>query len=311
MPPASLFRHAPRAARALFLTALCSAPAARAGDTFWGIHLDRSCAVGDRTSHSSHGTQDRQTITTAPPQPRETNSEHLEVTYTAVHEVLAVTAAGRPRSLLLHIDRLTTDDGSGPQEQFSPGTLVTATVDGERTVYRLGREELEGTLSDALDLAGAKLPSLKEPSEDTVFLNKNPRKPGEQWDADAKRLADAIEATSPFIIDPVTSSARIRFDGPVVENAIPSLATTTTFSISPAAFRNNPATKLTGSLLNSTTTRVHPIDPALPLLKESIDTSMKLVQRTIAGPQPTNSETTFKRRIVHHILPLPAKTKQP
>ena len=28
----------------------------------------------------------------------------------------------------------------------------------------------------------------------------------------------------------------------------------------------------------------------------------ELVQRTIAGPQPTNSETTFKRQIVHHIL---------
>ena len=310
MPPAQIHRPAFRAA-ALFATALLHLPAARAGDTLWGIHLDRPCAIGDRTSHSSHGTQDRHTITTAPPQPRESSTEHMEVTYTAIHEVLEITPAGRPRTLLLRIDRLTTDDGSGPQEQFKPGTLVTATVDGDRTIYRLGREELDGTLSDALDLAGAKLPSLREPSEDAVFLNHIPRKPGEKWDADAKRLADAIEATSPFIIDPITSSAHIRFDGPVVENAIPALATTATFSISPGSFRNNPAARLTGSLLTSTTERIHPIDPALPLLKESIDTSMKLVQRTIAGPQPTNTETTFKRQTVHHILPLPAKGKQP
>lgn len=272
----------------------------------WLIKLDRRPAIGDRTSVSASGHQNRKVETTSPSQPREITEEQLEVTYAAIHEVRAVDSEGRPRELLIRIDRLVTDDGSGPQDQFPAGTQITATADGDLTRYRLGRDELDGTLCDALNLAGAKLPSANEPSEDAVFLNHSARRPGERWTADPQRLADAIAATSPFTVDPVTSTGEIRFDEPVTENGIPALATTTTYQIVPTAFRTSPSGQpLTQSSVTSKTVRLFPVDPALPVLRETLDTSMKLTQRPPAAPSNTGTETLFHRQITRRFLPLP------
>ncbi len=299
---------------ALLSTVLLCLPglSALAGDTAWLLHLDRPAKVGDRCSVSATGKQNRRVEVTAPNQPKEINEERLEITYAAIHEVQAVDAAGRPSSLLIRVDRLTTDDGSGPQEQCPAGTLITATAEGDQTLYQLDREELDGTLADALNLAGAKLPSANEPSEDAVFLNRTSRHPGARWSADPKRLADAIAATSPFVIDPVTSTGEIRFDEPVTENGIPALATTTTFTIIPVAFRNNnPGQRLSDSTITSTTVRLFPIDPALPLLKETLETTMKLEQPSGAGPKPAGSTTSFHRQVTRRCLPLPREGPAP
>ena len=100
---------------------------ASAGDTAWQIHLDRFPAPGDRCSVSATGSQDRHVLTTTPGQPKENTGEHLEITYAAIHQVLAVDAAGHPREMLLRIDQLHTNDGSGPMEQLPAGTRITAT----------------------------------------------------------------------------------------------------------------------------------------------------------------------------------------
>lgn len=281
---------------------------AAAGDTAWQLHLDRHAAVGDRCSISTTGKQNRRVETSSPTEPREVSEERIEIIYTAIHEVRAVDGQGRPSEVLLHVDRLCTDDGSGPQEQFPAGTLITATADGDQTRYHLGREELEGSLSDALNLAGAKLPSAHEPSEEAVFLNPSPRFPGDRCPADAERLAAAIAATSPFVIDPATSTGEIRFDQPVTENGIAALATTTTFTVHPVSLRAaSPFQRLTGSSVTSTTVRLFPIDPALPVLRETLQTTMKLIQRATSGPKPAGSETTFRREVTRFCLPLPGK----
>ena len=270
------------------------------------LHLDRPAAVGDRCTVTSTGKQNRRVETTSATQPKEIATENLEVTYQALHEVRAIDSHGHPSEMLIRIERLATDDGSGPQEQFSAGTLIKATADGNQTRYFLGRDELEGTLSDALNLAGTKLPSPQEPSEDAVFLNHQVRRPGESWNADPKRLADAIEATSPFVIDPVTSTGEIRFDEPVTEKDIPALATTTTFRINPVSLGNaGLGQALSESSVISTTIRLFPIDPSLPVVKETLDTSMKLIQRTSTGPKPAGTETTFQRQVTRYCLPVP------
>ena len=158
------------------------------------LHLDRPAAVGDRCTVSATGKQNRRVETTSTSQPKEIATENLEVTYEALHELRAIDSHGHPSEMLIRIDRLSTDDGSGPQEQFPAGTLIKATANGNETRYFHGRDQLEGTLSDALNLAGTKLPSPLEPSEDAVFLNHVLRHPGQSWTADPKRLADAIEA---------------------------------------------------------------------------------------------------------------------
>ncbi len=280
-----------------------------AGDTAWQVHLDRPAAVGDRAAVSSTGRQSRKITNTSPTQPTEISDETLKVEYSAVHEVLAVDTAGRASSMRLTVERLITDDGSGPQEQFAPGTLITATADGDRTRYQLGRNELEGTLSDALDLAGARLQSSNVPPEDAVFLNHTARRPGDRWMADPKRLADAIAATSPFLIDPVTSTGEILFEEVLTEQNIPALSTTTIFKIDPVAIRQPSHQRFSGSSINSTTQRIFPIDPALPVLRETLETKMKLVQRASSGPQPAGTETLFSREVTRRCLPLPAAGK--
>ena len=278
---------------------------AKAGDTAWLIHLERKPGIGDRCSVSSTGTQERKLTTTDPGQAKEKSTEHLEITYTAIHKVLALDSAGHPSEVLVRIDRLLTNDGSGPIEQFPAGTEITATTVGEQTKYRLGREILEGTLCDALDLAGAKLPSPHEPSEDAVFQNHSARRPGEQWNADPRRLADAIAATSAFIIDPTSSTASLSLDK-VEPGAIPALSTTTTFKIFPVGFQGRaPSSRLQDSNITSTTVRLFPIDPSLPMIRESVETSMKLVQKSNPGPRATTTETTLTRQVTRHFLPLP------
>ena len=289
----------------LLLTGLCLLPApALADDPAWEIHLDRPAVAGQRYSLSAIGSQDRRTEIISPAQPAEITTEHLGITYAAIHRIKSIDASGRPTAVLIRIDRLTTNDGSGPIEQFPAGTLVTASANGDQTRYQLGREELDGTLADALNLAGAKLPSSHELSEDAVFLNYTPRRPGDRWTADPKRLAAAIAATTTFIIDPVTSTGEIRFDQPVTENGIPALATTTTFNIAPTALRDAPDQTLTKSSLTTTTARIHPIDPALPLLKEELRTDMKIIRRAKSGPRPAGSEVTFKREVTRRYHPL-------
>jgi hypothetical protein len=287
-------------------------PDAAPPEQAWQIRLDRPAHAGQRYTLSANGSQDRQTTVTSPTQQPEVTAEHLEVSYAAIHEIKAVNPSGLPTEVLIRIDRLTTNDGSGPVDQFDPGTLITATAAGDQTRYQLDRDELDGTLADALNLAGAKLPSAREPSEDAVFLNQNPRRPGERWSADPQRLADAIAATTTFIIDPVTSTGEIHFDRPVTENGIPALATTTTFNIAPTALRGAPDQTLTKSNLTSTTVRIHPVDPALPMLKEELKTEMKLIRRAKSGPQPAGSEVTFKRQVTRRYLPLTTdgKTKE-
>ena len=277
-----------------------------AEDPTWEIHLDRPALAGQRYTLSATGQQDRRTELTSPTQPREITNEHLEISYSANHEIKAIDRAGRPTAVLIRIDRLTTNDGSGPIEQLPSGTVVTANAHGDQTLYQLGREELDGTLADALNLAGAKLPSSQEPSEDAVFLNHTPRRPGDRWSADPKRLADAIAATTTFLVDPVTSTGEIRFDQPVTENGIPALATTTTFNIAPIALRDAPDQTLTKSSITSTTARIHPIAPSLPLLKEEMKTEMKIIRRAKSGLQPAGSETTFKREVTRRYHPLAA-----
>ena len=295
--PASLFL--------LACLSLSCRPAA-AGDTAWMLHLDRPSTVGDRCTVSATGKQSRRVETTSTAQLKEVATENLEVTYEALHEVRAIDPKGHASEILIRIAHLTTNDGSGPQEQFPAGTLIKAAADGNQTRYFLGRDELEGTLSDALNLAGTKLPSKNEPSEDDVFLNHLVRRPGESWTADPKRLADAIAATSAFLIDPVTSTGEIRFDQPVTEKDIPALATTTTFRINPVSLGNSGLGQaLTESSVTSTTIRLFPIDPSLPLIKETLDTSMKLIQRTTTGPKPAGTETTFQRQVTRYCLPLP------
>ena len=274
-----------------------------AGDTAWQLHLDRASAVGGRASISSSGTQNRRVETTSPNRPGEVTEEKLQVTYKAVHQVQAVDPKGRATEMLLQIERLTTDDGSGLMEQFTAGTLITAKAAGDRTHYQLGHEALEGTLADALDLAGAKLPNIREPSEDAVFLNQTPRHPGERWNADPKRLAEAIAATSPFIIDPEASSAEISFDELLTEGTVPALSTTTKYKIIPAVLRGSSAgEKLAQSHVTSTTVRLFPLDPSLPIVKETLETSMKLLQN---GPLNSTTETTFNREVTRHCDPLP------
>lgn len=272
----------------------------------WQIQLDRPASVGQSYTLSATGTQERRTEVTSPTQPGEITTEHLTITYAGIHEIKATDKQGRPAGVLIRIDRLTTDDGSGPIEQLAAGTLVTATASGNQTRYQMGREELDGTLADALNLAGAKLPSSQEPSEDAVFLNHIPRRPGDRWTADPKRLADAIAATTTFLIDPVTSTGEIQFDQPVTENGIPSLATTATFHIAPIALRDAPDQNLSKSSITSITVRIHPVDPSLPLLKEELKTDMKIIRRAKSGPQPAGSETTFKREVTRRYHPLPA-----
>ena len=162
---------------------------------------------------------------------------------------------------------------------------------------------MEGTLSDALDLAGAKLPSPHEPSEDAVFQNHSARRPGEQWNADPRRLADAIAATSAFLIDPTSSSASLRLDK-MEPGTIPALSTTTIFKIIPVAFQGR-SSRLLDSNITSTTVRLFPIDPSLPMIRESVETTMKLIQKSNPGPRATTTETTLNRQVTRHILPLP------
>ena len=293
-----------RASLFLVFTGNCLIPVGGyAGDTAWQLHLDRAAPVGSRMDISTTGSQSRRVETTSSNRPNEITGENLGITYQAVHQVQAVDPRGRPTEMLLQIERLTTDDGSGPIEQFTPGTLITARAAGDRTQYQLGRDTLEGTLADALDLAGAKLPSIREVSEDAVFLNQTPRHPGEQWSADPKRLSEAIAATSPFIIDPAASSAEIRFDALLTEGAISALGTTTRYKVIPAALRGASADqKLTQSHITSTTVRLFPVDPSLPVLKETLETSMKLLQ---SGPLNSTTETTFHRQVTRQCLPLP------
>ncbi len=304
--------------------AVCAGPAALAGPAetgdshaaqenpsppdpvSWQIRLDRPRAVGDRFSLSAEGSQRRHTVTSGSPAgTKEIRDEKLQIHYEGIHEVTSVDTLGHPTGVTIRIDRLTTDDGSGVMEQFAGGTLLTATVDGNQTLFRLGRDTLEGTLADALNLAGANLPAAREPSEDAVFLNQTERLPGDEWTADPQRLADAIAATSPFLIDPVTSWARLRFDGPETESSIPSLATTTTFDIVPTAFREPlPGRPLTESSMKVTNLRLFPVDPALPMLRETVKTKMTLIQRTGAGPFSADSTTEFERDVTRRILPL-------
>lgn len=272
----------------------------------WQIQLHRPAVAGQRYTLSANGTQDRRIEVTSPALPGEVTTEHLEIAYAGLHEIKSTDQDGRPANVVIRIDRLTTDDGSGPIDQLSPGTIVIATASGDKTRYQLGREELDGTLADALNLAGAKLPSSHEPSEDAVFLNHTPRRPGDRWNADPKRLADAIAATTTFLIDPVTSTGEIRFDQPVTENGIPAVATTTTFNIAPISLRDSPDQTLTKSFITSTTARIHPIDPALPLLKEELHTEMKIIRRAKSGSLPAGSQTTFKRKVTRRYLPLAA-----
>ena len=74
--------------------------------------------------------------------------------------------------------------------------------------------------------------------------------------------------------------------------------------IAPIALRDAPDQTLAQSSITSTTARIHPIDPVLPLLKEELTTDMKIIRRAKSGPQPAGSETTFHRQVTRRYHPL-------
>lgn len=277
---------------------LLTAPAVSAraaGDTTWRIHIDRPCTVGERCAVTSSGNQIRHNKSNLPGQPPEDAVDKMEVSYTATHEVLAVGKNGRPLKMLLTVDKLETNDGSGPMSQFTPGTVIEARAAGDETKFYQGRELLEGTVADALNLAGANLGSVNEQSEDAVFKNTEPVQPGAKLLADPRLLARAISVTTPFIVDTGSSSAELVFEKAGDHDGIASLFTASRFHIALRGFRTSPGQQLKDSYMKSSTQRVLPVDPVLPLLRETLETDMRISTRPAAkGGSDTPSTTGEK-----------------
>lgn len=281
---------------ALVLLTASLLPAPAAGDaTTWRIHLDRPCTVGERCTVTSSGNQVRHNKSNLPGQPPEDAVDKLEVSYTGTHEVLAVGKNGLPVKMRLTVDKLETNDGSGPMSQFTPGTVLEARAEGDETKFYRGRDLLEGTLADALNLAGANLGSVNEQSEDAVFKAQEPVSPGTKLMADKKLLARAISVTTPFIVDAGGSSAELVLEKSGDHNGIPSLFTSSKFLIALRGFKNSPGQQLKDSFMRSSTHRVLPVDPALPLIRETLDTDMRISTRPAAkGGKDTPSATDDK-----------------
>lgn len=296
------------------LVLLPAIPGSAQQDTSWQIYLDRPATVGDRCSVVSSGSQVRHTKSSLRGQAPEDSLDSLEVNYAATHEILAVGKNGSPTRMRLTINRLETNDGSGPQQQFAPGTVLEAQAEGDETRFFLRRDELEGTLHDALNLAGANLGSVNEPSEDEVFKNRGALNRGSRLQADPKLLGRAIQLTTPFLVDAGRSSAEVVLENVAVENSIPSLVTQSKFDIALRGFKSVPGQPLMDSFIRSSTKRVLPIDPALPLVHESLDTDMRISSRDQKeeegarkdeGEERPGFTTTFHRKASRDITPLP------
>lgn len=266
-----------------------------AEDAVWRIHLDRPCTVGERCTVTSSGNQVRHNKSNLPGQPPEDAVDKLEVSYTGTHEVLAVGKNGLPLKMRLTVDKLETNDGSGSMSQFTPGTVLEARAEGNETKFYQGRDLLEGTLADALNLAGANLGSVNEQSEDDVFRTQEAVRPGTKLMADSKLLARAITVTTPFIVDTGGSSAELVLEKSGDLNNIPSLYTASKFHIALRGFKNSPGQQLKDSFMRSSTQRVLPVDPALPLLRETIDTDMRISTRPAAKGGPDNAPSADGR----------------
>lgn len=288
-------------------------------DTRWQVHLDRASAAGDRFTVRSSGSQQRHSVSALPGQPPENATDFLKITYSATHEVLAIGANGLPTRMRLIIDRLETDDGSGPQEQFPSGTIIEARAEGDETHFFEERDELAGTLSEALNLAGANLPSVNEVSEDEVFNNHSALLPGGKLQADPKRLAGAIRKTTPFRLGSEESTGEVLFERAAEEDGVPALVTQSTFRILLDGFKSSPGQPLKDSRIQSSVLRIFPIDPSLPLLHESLNTEMRISSRPVSGgtepetkeePEVENVEkngftTVFRREATRDYKPLP------
>lgn len=303
----------------LFLAFPLALPVHAQQDTRWQIHLDRPSAAGDRFTVRSNGKQQRHTVSSLPGQNPENATDFLEITYAATHEVLATGQNGLPTRMRLTIDRLETDDGSGPQEQFAAGTVIEARAEGDNTHYFQDRDELEGTVNEALNLAGANLPSENEVSEDDVFNNHSALLPGGKLQADPKRLAKAISKTTPFRLGAEESTGEVVFERAAEEDGVPALVTQSTFRILLDGFKSSPGQPLKDSRIQSSTLRIFPIDPSLPLLHESLDTEMRISSRPLSAgskqekteePEAEDEEkhgftTVFRREATRDYKPLP------
>ncbi|MES2707751.1 MAG: hypothetical protein V4726_14250 [Verrucomicrobiota bacterium] len=302
-----------RSAFFLLLLLFPALPGRAQQDTSWQIYLDRPAAVGDRFALASSGNQVRHSRSSLPGQAPEDTEDTLEITYAGTHEVLDIGKNGMPVHMRLTVERLETNDGSGPQSQFAPGTVLEARAEGDETRFFQGREPLEGTLHDALNLAGANLGSVNEPSEDEVFKNYNPVRSGTRLPADSRLLARAISLTTPFLVDSAGTSAEVLFDKAVSRNDIPALATESKFHIAIKGFKTSPGQPLKDSFIRSITTRVLPIDPSLPLIHEALETDMRISSRT-KEEEPAKDDddgespgftTTFHRKAARDVKPLP------
>ncbi|RYD37974.1 MAG: hypothetical protein EOP86_02125 [Verrucomicrobiaceae bacterium] len=304
----------------LLLTA-ATGPSHGQQDTSWQIYLDRPAAVGDRCSVSSTGSQTRRLRTNLPGQMPEDSLDTLEISYAATQEVLAVGKNGQPVHVRITVEKLETNDGSGPQQQFTPGTVLEATSEGDETHFHQGRDLLEGTLADALNLAGANLGSTNEPSEDAVFQNSQPVRPGTKLPADPRLLARAITLTTPFMTQVSGTSGELFFDKATVCQDIPALSTESKFNIALKGFKSSPDRELKESFIRAVNTRVLPIDPSLPLLHETLETDMRISTCTEKEEEEAkkaieNGEdeepgftTVFHRKASREVKPLPPAGK--
>lgn len=246
------------------------------------LRLHRPAVTGERYQVNSTGRMERHVrLSEAAGGSRQ--DDKLEVEYEGEHLVLETAPNGNPAKMAVTVTRLITDDGSGKQSQFPAGTriLVEAREGGNK--FLLDGSELEGTLDEALALAGAGLPAPGELTDDEVFPSDGPRKPGDSWSANADALRATLEKGLSMRVSRRGATGKITFNSEESPAGVNCARLTLDLDIRPVSLPGLPVgSRITKGSVTGSTLMTLPLDPALPPVEMSY--RMKALVTATAGP---------------------------
>jgi len=142
-------------------------------------------------------------------------SQSLEVTLEGTMEVTEVTPqAGSVIGYTFTVKKMSLTDGSGADDGFEPGTVITAKVKDHEVTYFAHGGEVEGNLKEGLSLALPVLLGLDEPEDDSVMQPPGPVTPGEKWEMNKAKIAETLKKIRREEIDEAQSKAAAHYKGP-------------------------------------------------------------------------------------------------
>ncbi len=246
------------------------------------LRLHRPVVMGERYSVVSTGQMTRHVrLSEAAGGGRQ--DDKMEVEYEGEHQVLETAANGNPVKMAVTVTRLITDDGSGKQSQFPAGTRILVEARDGGNKFLLDGTELEGTLDEALALAGAGVPAPGELTDDEVFPSEGPRKPGDSWSANADALRATLEKGLSMRVSRRGTTGKITFTAEDSPAGVHCAKLTLDLDIRPLSLPGLPVgSRITKGSVTGTTLMTLPLDPALPPVEMSY--RMKALVSATAGP---------------------------